>query len=165
MVFEIVGKFYNIILNTVKRDNDIQSARNVILLSQTYYTLENGKKKYLQELIINNELFKDIKFWEDLLDLELTKEIKKLYKIEENNQKLNFEGVFELDPHKFDNLAFSQIITISDNMINFGVDKETIYKLIEPKIESFKMSQENIQNIKNILELRFKEKKEEEENK
>ena len=165
MVFEIVGKFYNIILNTVKRDNDIQSARNVILLSQTYYTLENGKKKYLQELIINNELFKDIKFWEDLLDLELTKEIKKLYKIEENNQKLNFEGVFELDPHKFDNLAFSQIITISDNMINFGVDKETIYKLIEPKIESFKMSQENIQNIKNILDQRFKEKKEEEENK
>ena len=160
-VYEIVGKLFNIILGTVKRDNDIHTGRNVILLSQTYYTMENEKKKYVQDLLINNELFKDMTFWEDLLDLELSKEIKRTFMVEENNNK-NFDVIINLNPHKFDNLAFSQILTISDNMISFGLDKETIYKLMEPKFKSFKLSEQNIETIKNILESRYQEREKEE---
>ena len=159
-VYEIVGKLFNIILGTVKRDNDIHTGRNVILLSQTYYTMENEKKKYVQDLLINNELFKDMTFWEDLLDLELSKEIKRTFMVEENNNK-NFDVIINLNPHKFDNLAFSQILTISDNMISFGLDKETIYKLMEPKFKSFKLSEQNIETIKNILESRYQEREKE----
>lgn len=155
-VYEIVGKLFNFILGTVKRDNDIHTGRNVILLSQTYYTMENDKKKYVQELLINNELFKDMKFWEDLLDLELNKEIKRTFMVEENNNK-NFDVIINLNPQKFDNLAFSQILTISDNMISFGLDKETVYKLMDPKFKSFKLSEQNIETIKNILESRYQE--------
>ena len=159
-VYEIVGKLFNIILGTVKRDNDIHTGRNVILLSQTYYTMENEKKKYVQDLLINNELFKDMTFWEDLLDLELSKEIKRTFMVEENNNK-NFDVIINLNPHKFDNLAFSQILTISDNMISFGLDKETIYKLMEPKFKSFKLSEQSIETIKNILESRYQEREKE----
>lgn len=160
-VYEIVGKLFNFILGTVKRDNDIHTGRNVILLSQTYYTMENDKKKYVQELLINNELFKDMKFWEDLLDLELNKEIKRTFMVEENNNK-NLDVIINLNPQKFDNLAFSQILTISDNMISFGLDKETVYKLMEPKFKSFKLSEQNIETIKNILESRYQEREKEE---
>ena len=159
-VYEIVGKLFNFILDTVKRDNDIHTGRNAILLSQTYYTMENDKKKYVQELLINNELFKDMKFWEDLLDLELNKEIKRTFMVEENNNK-NLDVIINLNPQKFDNLAFSQILTISDNMISFGLDKETIYKLMEPKFKSFKLSEQSIETIKNILESRYQEREKE----
>ena len=79
---EIIAKFFNIILNTVKRDNDIHSGKNIILLSQTYYILDNNKKKYLQELVWEHQIFQDMKFWEDLLNLEINKEINKFIKVE-----------------------------------------------------------------------------------
>ena len=158
-MYEIVGKLFNIILGTVKRDNDINIAKSVILMSQTYFTMENDKKKYVQYLLLDNELFKDVKFWESLLDLEISKEIRRTFKVYE---KKNVEGIINTDPHKFDNLVFSQILTVSDNMISFGLDKETIYQLIEPKFKSFKLSQKSIENIKSMLDSRLKENNEEE---
>ena len=37
----------------------------------------------MQNLILDNELFKDNKFWEDFLELEINRDIKKLTNIEE----------------------------------------------------------------------------------
>ena len=160
-VYEIIGHFFNIILNTIKRDNDIHSAKNVILLSLTYYTTENDKKIYLQKLLLENELFKDNKFWEDLLDLEISRELKKLANFEElklNNENIN-EVITEKNPRKLESLFFSQILTASDNMASFGIDKEKIFNLIDSKIKSFNLSQDTGNNIKKIIEDRINEKK------
>ena len=163
---EIIAKFFNIILNTVKRDNDIHSGKNIILLSQTYYILDNNKKKYLQELVWDHQIFQDMKFWEDLLNLEINKEINKFIKVEEkkqNKENLNLEGIKDMDQKKLSTLYFSQFVTICDNMISFKVSKEDIYKLIESKINEYKMTQEVVDNIKNVVEIRIKEQKEENE--
>ena len=158
--FEMMGNFFNIILNKVKRDNDIHSYKNIILLSQTYYTLENDNKKYIQELLLDNEIFKDKQFWEELLDLELNREIKRLFSIEEKRFKNeNIEGIKEMSPNKIGNLVFSQIVTICDNMISFGVNKETLYEIIEPNFKRYQLSQDFIDNIKEIVENRLEEEK------
>ena len=158
--FEMMGKFFNIILDKVKRDNDIHSYKNIILLSQTYYALENGNKKYIQELLIDNEIFKDKQFWEDLLNLELGREFKRLYSIEEKKFKNeNIEGIKEIKSSKIGNLVFSQIISICDNMISFGVNKETLYEIIEPNFKRYQLSQDIIDNIKEIVQNRFEEEK------
>ena len=160
-VYEIIGKLFNIILNTVKRDDDIYSAKHVILLSLTYYTTENDKKIYLQKLLLDNELFKDNKFWEDLLDLEISRELKRLANIEElkfKNGNIS-EMITEKNPRKLKDLFFSQILTASDNMVSFGIDKEKIFNLIDTKIKSFNLSQDIGNNIKKIIEDRINEKK------
>ena len=158
--FEMMGKFFNIILDKVKRDNDIHSYKNIILLSQTYYALENGNKKYIQELLIDNEIFKDKQFWEDLLNLELSRELKRLYSIEEQKFKNeNIEGIKEIKSSKIGNLVFSQIISICNNMISFGVNKETLYEIIEPNFKRYQLSQDIIDNIKEIIQNRFEEEK------
>ena len=131
------------------------------MLSLTYYTTENGEKIYLQKLILDNELFKDEKFWDDLLDLEISRELKRLVYIEEikyDNENIS-EGVTEKDPKKTENLFFSQILTVADNMINFGLDKEKIFNMIDSKIKSFHLSQETENNIKNIIGNKINEQK------
>ena len=40
-------------------------------MSQTYYSILEKQKKYVQELIINHELLKDLNFWEQLFDLHI----------------------------------------------------------------------------------------------
>ena len=153
-MWDIIVNFFNIILETVKRDNDIHSGKNVILLSQTYFIKENGKQKYIQILIKDNKIFKDIKFWEDFLDSEINREIKRLANIEKNNlsEEMNIEGIKQMSEEKYGNLAFGQIATISDNMLSFGLNKEQIYKIIEPKIKYFQLKQEYIDIIKNLIE-------------
>ena len=68
-----------------------------------------------------------------------------------------------MDQKKLSTLYFSQFVTICDNMISFKVSKEDIYKLIESKINEYKMTQEVVNNIKNVVEIRIKEQKEENE--
>ena len=73
-MFEIFSKFFNHILNDIKEDDDVFSAKNIIVLSQTYYTKENDKKIYLQEDVKNHDIFKNINFWEKLFNFFIEKE-------------------------------------------------------------------------------------------
>ena len=154
-----MGKFFNIILDTVKKDNDIHSGKNIVLLSQTYYSIDKGQKQYLQEFVIEHIIFKDLKFWDELLDMEVNKEIKRQMKILENrynkDNKDNKENIIEISGKKSENIIFSQIVSISDNMISFRLNKEQIYQIIDPIIKFYKISQDTIDNIKNIIDTRF----------
>jgi hypothetical protein len=155
--YEIMINIFNLTLNKVKRDNDIHCGKNVILLSQTYYTLENDKKIYLQAGILNNQIFKNDKFWEDLLDMEITREFQKLVKIQENN--LNIKNNNEANKKQFENIIFGQIITICNNMISFQINKEKIYQLINPKIKGYQLSQDIVDNIKIMIDNMLNEEK------
>ena len=158
-ISEIIVNSFNIILNNVKRDNDMHCGKTVILLSQSYYTIENGKKKYLEKLILGNKLFKEEKFWEDLLNLEISREFQRLYLIEEKNLNImsNIEGIRGINKEHFGNIIFGQIITICENMINFGLNREQVYKIIEPKMKSYQLNQDIVNNIKNMIEDKINE--------
>ena len=54
---------------------DYESAINLIILSQTYYIIKDGKKEYLQKQIMNNDFLKTKKFWEMYAKYSITKVI------------------------------------------------------------------------------------------
>ena len=144
-LYEIFSKLFNQILNKIKEDNDMFSAKNIIVLSQTYYIKENGNKIYLQEEIKNNDIFKDIKFWEKLFDFFVEKEKQRLRK------SIDLNDINDGDNNK-SKVAFGQIMTICNNMMEFGLNKNDIYKIIEPKIKYYKLDENSINNIKLVLE-------------
>ena len=53
---------------------------------------------------------------------------------------------------KYNDLIFSQIITITNNMIEFNVDKEDIKKLINEKIEKYRLNEKSKNIILNLIE-------------
>ena len=144
-LYDIFSKSFIQILNKVIEDGDMFSAKNIIVLSQTYYFKEKEDKKYLQEAIKNHHIFKDIKFWEKLFDFFIEKEKQKLRK----SINLNYINNEENNSSK---IAYGQILTICNNMKEFGLTKNDIYKIIEPKIKFYKLDETSINNIKCILE-------------
>ena len=150
--FDILSKLFNTIVNTVERDNDFHSVKNAIILSQTYYIKTDDKdgKRYLQKIIQDNKIFKSKKFWEEFLDFQIHKEIVSCVNNDVKNGNILKENKKESDDKK-SNIAFAQILPYTDNMIEFGLDKETIKEVVFPKMTEYKMSNELIESIKSIL--------------
>ena len=149
-LYTILSKYFIQILNEIKKDNDMFSAKNVIVLSQTYYIKENENEEnkiYLQEAIKDHELFKETLFWENLFNFFMSKEIQKLRRSTYMKDKKEEE-----EKSHYGKLAFGQIMTICNNMKDFGFNKEDINKIIQPKIEYYKLDENLINNIKIVLD-------------
>ena len=148
--YEILGNLLNTVIDKIERDKDFHSVKNAIILSQTYYIKNKDTKIYLQKLIQNNKLFKSTKFWEDIIEYSITKEIVDSLNNDEKNEILLGINSKENEDKK-SNIAFSQILHYADNMIEFGLDKETIKEIIFPIIKTYKIRPESIETIKSVV--------------
>ena len=147
--FEIFSNLFNTLINTIERDNDFHSIKNAIIISQTYYTKnDDNSKKYLQKTIQNNNIFKSKKFWEEFLEYSISREI--VTSVNNDVKNGTFTNNKESDDKKM-NIAFAQILPYADNMIDFGLDKETIQEIIFPIISKYKIDKESIEMIKEII--------------
>ena len=153
-LFLTMIKFFNLILDKVIEDDDIFSGKNIIILSQTYYYKDKNKKIYLQKEIMNHKIFKNNKFWENLFNFEMNKEIQKITKIEMKDNiynKMSIDEIRKRDRNKYAKMAFGQIMTLASNMIDFGIKPEDAYKLVEPKIIYYQVDKDFIYSIKCVL--------------
>ena len=144
-IYSILSKYFIQITNTLQEDPDMFTAKNIIVLSQTYFIKENDKKIYLQEAIKSHEMFKKKEFWENLFNFFMNKEILKLRK------SIDLNDVIEEEKNNYSKLAFGQIMTICNNMIEFGFNKDDIYQIIEPKIKYYNLDENSIDGIKCVL--------------
>ena len=150
-IFNLMNDFFCTIINTIVRDKDFHSAKNIIILSQTYYYLDNKKKKiYLQERIKKETLFKTPKFWKEYLEYSIEKEIVKSVKSESINGTLIKENQKESDD-MYANMVFAQLVPIADNMIEFGISRKEIREIIKPIIKHYNMSEQSITIIDDVI--------------
>ena len=138
--YNILSRLFNKIVKIIEIEEDYDSAVNIIILSQTYYILKNNQKEYLQKVIMNNELFKTKKFWETFVNYSITKEISLSKKTDmENGIIINDEKEKE---EKESNIVFAQLVPITDNMIEFGLNINIVEEIILPLIKKYKISPE-----------------------
>ena len=123
------------------------TAKNIMILSQTYFKKDGEKKIYLQETVQKHEIFKQKKFWENLFTFFMNKEIQKLRK------SIDLNDIIEQGKNNYNKLAFGQILSICNNMIEFGLDKKEIYEILEPKIKYYDLDENSIKGIKEMLGL------------
>ena len=162
-MYDFFGKLFNLICDKIKSEKDMFSGKNIIILTQTYYYKNREKKEYLQKKIINHKIFKDINFWEELFNYEMEKEIIKINKSDSNKIKNNNSddnSIMEEKKKRYSKLAFGQLMTLSNNMIDFGLPSEEVYKIIEPKIKFYDLSKDSIESIKYVINYNREEKNE-----
>ena len=113
----------------------------------TYYILEENtnKKKYLYNFIKDNNKLKEINFWQnyikEIVDLDKKKDLgnEEEYIINENIQKkINF-------------IAFSNVLSITNNMVNFGFDKNFINNFINFTEKNYYLTKEQIQQLNDMI--------------
>ena len=170
--FDLLLKYFNVITNHIKAEADYHCAEMIIIISQTYH-LEilnkakgTSRKKYIQDDLKKNEIFRDKNFWEEFLCYAINKEIMKT----QRRDKKIMENKSSTDS-KLSNVVFSQLLTIIDNMIEFGFSPEKTREIIEPKINYYKLNDalkltvNEVLNSKIESEKKKKEEEKEQENK
>ena len=152
--YKLLGELFFYIINISKTEKDYHCVEMVIILSKTYYILKDKKTKvYLQNLIIDNKYFKLKDFWEELLIYSISKEVARSNKREkigrENENKLKVKN---------DNIIFSQLLTLIDNMFDFGADENLVKNIIEPKLIFYKIGDNLKDTINDVIGSKIKEK-------
>ena len=158
--FTFLSKIFNIISDKIKKDNDYHTAEMVIILSETYYIEDGKRKKYIQESIKSNKIFKDKNFWEEFLCYSINKEIMRTLNVDQKvkEDKKNSD-------YKYSNVVFSQILTLIDNMFEFELDYNTIKDVLNPKISYYKLNDIFKKTIEDVIALKQEQKSKELEEK
>ena len=132
-----LGDILRFILNLSEKEEDYEIAKNCIIISQTFFSEKKDSKKkiYLFEYIKNHHWLKSPSFWEKITDIMVDKEI------ENNNEILGKEALKkESETQKKDRLSqvyVSQMYTFSQNMVEFDLKKDDIYRIIDKTAEKY----------------------------
>ena len=153
--YDILSQLFNKIIKIVEKEEDFDSAVNIIILSQTYYITKNNQKEYLQKEIMNNDLFKTKKFWETFVNYSINKEIELSKKTDELNG-VNMINDKE-NEEKYSNIVFAQLVPMTDNMIEFGLDINIVEEIILPLIKQYKISEEFSEVVISVINIKKQE--------
>ena len=141
--FEITSNFFKSMMDLISQeeDKDFDSMRLILILSQTFYNNENGKKHYLDREIKGHKIFCDKEFWEKYILININNEIKKIIK---NNKTVNEKA--------YQDIAFSNIVPFCASMMEFGMSKEILMKIIEHIFQGFYFDEKSKETIQQIIE-------------
>ena len=149
-IFDLFNELFILMCNTIGKDKDYHTAKNLIILSQTYYYLNEGNKHYLLEDIQKNEIFQNFKFWEGYTQFTIEKEIIKSIQNDKKNGTLIKKTQKESDD-LYATVVFAQVVSVADNMISFNFDTKKIKEIIKPIIKHYNISEESIKIIDDII--------------
>ena len=142
--YKILSKIFNSIIKNIDNNIDYDCMINIIILSQTYYMIKKGKKEYLQKEIMDNDIFKTKKFWETYVNYSIVKELTNC-QIGDNVKDQDIE-------ERYSNIVFSQLVPITNNMIDFGLDINDVEKIINPLVQKYNIKKELAESVSSIID-------------
>ena len=157
----LIGNALNIIFNSLFINKNYDIIKNSIILSQTfYYEDERKEKKYISELIKNNELLHNEDFWRNYIDLMITNEFMKYQNnLQDKNINIFMKNNIPVNiSNKLDELLFAQLIPNIKIMVEFNVDKKIIIKIMDEFIHKYDyLNKDHINSLYNIISMNKEE--------
>ena len=149
--FDELSFLLNFIIKIAYIDEDYESLKTIIILSQTFY-LGNKKDKSINSNISENEIWKDKIFWEKLIDYSINDEL--------NNSK-DFYIYLEEDAksrkQRINSAITSSIVTFIFNMKLFNFPEDKCRELVSELIQKYNIDGTSIystlDSINNIIEI------------
>ena len=144
----IKSVFCKVADNLTEKDNK-KISNFLIILSQTFYLMKNGKKYFLQKELKNCEYFRDSKFWISNLE-DMIKDEKEKFDIQTAKNNLIFSE--DKKKKKMEEIVFTKIASIIASLNGFELEKEKIDEIISSTITKYKLSDETINTINLLLQ-------------
>ena len=132
------------LLSLAEKEKDYNNVKSCIILSQTYYYLNKDEKKIYISDQLNVSFFKNINFWEEIIEFEIEKEIEKC---KEKNINNNEDLTNQVSTN-----AFAQLISYTNTMKEFKIDKNQIIQIIKKFIDKFNIQENYAEQIYAIIE-------------
>ena len=140
------------ILDESQKTKDFESAKNCIILSQTFYHEKKNtknkneiKKIYLFDYIKNYKWLQSLDFWEGIIEHMIQNEIAKNEEVNKKNNVIN--ETQEDIKSRLSNIGFSQVLSYSNNMIEFKIDKKDITKVVDSFIKKYEIEESMVEAI------------------
>ena len=156
-LIELLSDIIIIILDAAKKKNDFTSAKNCIILSQTFYYNDESKpnkKVYILEYIKKHHWLQSMGFWKDFILSMILNEFKKLDEMN-TDDKINIsknKNIPENVKPKIGEVLFSQLLPYVGNMSEINVEKKYIIKIIDDINDRYNyMGQSNIEAIYDLV--------------
>lgn len=113
-----------------KKDYDILNL--LIIMSQTYYTLNYKKEKvYLLRFIEDHKIFSSEELWIFYIDESINREMNG--KEKKMMEELNLDE--EAKNERINNIYFTVLLSVTQNILEFKIDKLTIMKIMSNLID------------------------------
>ena len=136
-LFDILNKIFIYIADVLLKEKDYNIENSLLILSQTFYRLDNKKKIFLSEKIKSHELFQSEEIWIEYAKFQISLEVKK-------NILINSATINDLETHqkklyeRNNEIIFAQLLSVNQNMKNLGLDKNKILNIINRLINFYK---------------------------
>ena len=131
--FNELSFLFNNLISFAILDEDYDSIKSIIILSQTFY-LGKNKELFLNACIENNKIWKEKLLWENLIDFSINEELnnpKDFYMFLDENSKSREQRI--------NSTITSSIITFIFNMKLFDYPEEKYKELIDDLVEKYKI--------------------------
>ena len=143
-IFLYMGELFENINDLILEKNDYRFFKYVSIISMTYFITEENKKRYLCEFIKDNNKLKNMEFWKKyskfVIELDMENDITKKELITEQSTKTKYKFA-----------AFSNTLTIVNNMVNFGFNKNFINEFVDFAERSYSLTKEQIGQIEDLM--------------
>lgn len=162
-IFDDIVKIFKIILDQIEIEKDLYVFELCIILSLTFYYIDKDQKIYIYNFTKTHNIYKSEEMWRDYISFNIEDKIDKFNElhIEKNDKK----GEIEIYKEKYDEIIFSQIITIAKNMCDFDFDIDKTEIIINEFIKKYNIKNTYIQYIMEIINNKKKDNKNNEEDK
>jgi len=129
----ILGKISDYLLEHYNRD----IYHSLIILSQTFYIIIDGKNYYLQSEIKNKKFFTQKEFWKDFLGSKINDELNYL---EKQTNEMTVKK--EINQEKRGEIIVNKIISLIPSFTCFDLSKESINDILLFLVNKFNISEE-----------------------
>jgi hypothetical protein len=154
--YELKTEIFNLIKSVfckaadylIENDNK-KISHFLIILSQTFYLMKDGKKYFLQKELKNCPYFRDTKFWINDLEDIIQNEIDKF---EEQTIKNNIVFSEDRKKKKIEEIVFSKMASIIASLNGFEFEKEKMDEILSPFITKYKLSDQSKNTINSLIQ-------------
>jgi len=149
----ILGTTIREIIDLYDKDKgEFEVLQLLIVICQTYYSINKKKEKiYLIRFIEDHKLFQSEELWKYYIDESINREIKEKEKnLTENDSSIDDEV---MKNYKKCNLYFTVLLSVTQNLLEFQVNKEVIKKIMDDIIaKKYNIIPEYIEQIKSLID-------------
>ena len=156
-VFDEILSVFQIILDEIEVDQDPFSFQFCLILSQTFYFLENGQKQYFCKFLNSHNVFHNPEMWEKLTDYMIKEKTDKYNDIEYQVQNKKYSDDENKKKDKINQIIFAQLISVSNNMCDFNFDVDMAEKIMMEYIKRYELEETYTQMIMDIIDNKRKE--------
>ena len=123
------------------KEDQLAVVRLIIILAQTFYVGEEPNKKYLQEEIKGNKIFRDMTIWKKIIDYNIEENVKNSVRLDKSKP---FEELKNED-------AYITLIHYLVKMQRFNVTKDEAKGILDWATVKYKLSEETVAQLDDLI--------------